>query len=346
MLLFVFWLSFNFLNEASVSADKICWKTDDLSSKKELFIRCQKSMITLEDIEINENRLSRRCSSKLSLKNLFRCNGLKNICDVDNFETIEKFVDNCIYRSSAYAVCIIYNCVNGEPNYLLDKTILTEARGQVYKAVWFRGILHCSIYGHITNITVYKIPLTEITVRDENGSRIIDYDDKFYSRTKEDRTMEAKIFSSYSLSYYDYYHFTYPHAYELSSSVLSFTKNLMNLETIGLTIHSKTFQDVPFLVEGGINYRCDNGMEGIRLAKESLYGINDEARFRERFLWITTVLSLLLSLVLVVVYIIQCLLWQKHKRISLKTKSQTDPSSRRPIANDYETPHVYMDVAL
>lgn len=99
---------------ASITVEKIFWKTDDLSSKKELFIRCQKSMITLEDIEINENRLSRRCSSKLSLKNLFRCNGLKNICDVDNFETIEKFVDNCIYRSSAYAVCIIYNCVNGK----------------------------------------------------------------------------------------------------------------------------------------------------------------------------------------------------------------------------------------
>ena len=71
-------------------------------------------MITLEDIEINENRLSRRCSSKLSLKNLFQCNGLKNICDVDIYETIEEFVYNCIYRSSAHTVCIIYNCVNGK----------------------------------------------------------------------------------------------------------------------------------------------------------------------------------------------------------------------------------------
>lgn len=29
-----------------------------------------------------------------------------------------------------------------------------------------------------------------------------------------------------------------------------------------------------YIASGGINYRCDNGMEGIRLAKESLYGIN------------------------------------------------------------------------
>ena len=88
----------------------------------------------------------------------------------------------------------------GEPNYLLDKTILTEARGQVYKAVWFRGVLHCSIYGHITNITVYKIPLTEITVRDENGSRIIDYDDKFYSSKLELYILSGKFTNSLNIN--------------------------------------------------------------------------------------------------------------------------------------------------
>lgn len=69
----------------------------------------------------------------------------------------------------------------GEPNYLMDKTILTKARGQAYKAAQLNGYLHCSIYGNISNITVYKEPLTDITVRDENGSKLIDYDDKLYN---------------------------------------------------------------------------------------------------------------------------------------------------------------------
>ena len=63
----------------------------------------------------------------------------------------------------------------------MDKTILTKVQGNVYKAAWVRGILHCSIYGHITNITVYKMPSTEITIRDNSGSKIIDFDDEFYS---------------------------------------------------------------------------------------------------------------------------------------------------------------------
>ena len=69
----------------------------------------------------------------------------------------------------------------GEPNYFMSNTILTKTRGNVFKAAWFRGFLHCSIYGHITNITIYKMPSAEITIRNENGSKIIYYDDEFYS---------------------------------------------------------------------------------------------------------------------------------------------------------------------
>lgn len=69
----------------------------------------------------------------------------------------------------------------GEPNYLMDKTILTKARGQAYKVAQLNRYLHCSIHGNISNITIYKEPSTDITVRDENGSRIIDYDDKLYN---------------------------------------------------------------------------------------------------------------------------------------------------------------------
>ncbi|XP_078336302.1 uncharacterized protein LOC111136501 [Crassostrea virginica] len=212
----------------------------------------------------------------------------------------------------------------------MDKTILTKVQGNVYKAAWVRGILHCSIYGHITNITVYKMPSTEITIRDNSGSKIIDFDDEFYS----------------NLVSYQKFYWVYPYVYEMSSNTFSFTKNGINLEIIELTIYSKNVQDILFLIEGGIYYRCDNGIEGMQITKDSLYGINDQARFRESFLWITTVFALMLSLVLAAVFIIQCLLRRKCKKISLRTESHADPSSRRPISNDYETPHVYMDLAL
>nr|XP_022343095.1 uncharacterized protein LOC111136500 [Crassostrea virginica] len=200
------------LRQASITAEKICWKTDDPSSEKDVFFRCKRSMIVLEDAKINENSVNGygHCSSRI--KQLLKCNGLKNICDVSNediFNIVGEIVDNCFYaRSSSCTLCIFYNCISGEPNYLMDKTILTKVQGNVYKAAWVRGILHCSIYGHITNITVYKMPSTEITIRDNSGSKIIDFDDEFYSR--------------------------------------------------------------------GIYYRCDNGIEGMQITKDSLYGINDE----------------------------------------------------------------------
>lgn len=52
-------------------------------------------------------------------------------------------------------ICFNIQLFKGEPNNLTDKTILTKSRGYAYKADQLSGGLHCSIYGHITIITVY-----------------------------------------------------------------------------------------------------------------------------------------------------------------------------------------------
>ena len=75
-------------------------------------------MIALEDIKINGNSVDyfdMHCSNRV--KQLLKCNGLQNICDVtdvDIFDIIEEYVDRCFYRSSSRTVCIIYNCISGK----------------------------------------------------------------------------------------------------------------------------------------------------------------------------------------------------------------------------------------
>lgn len=75
-------------------------------------------MIALEDIENNGHSVDFSdmfCSHRVT--QLLKCNGLRNICDVtdvDIFDIIEEFVDNCFYRSSSHTICIIYKCVSGK----------------------------------------------------------------------------------------------------------------------------------------------------------------------------------------------------------------------------------------
>ena len=73
-------------------------------------------MIALKDIEVNENSFKSYCSSRI--KQLFKCNGLEEKCDVsdeDIFNNIEKSVDNCYYTtSSSRTLCIMYNCISGK----------------------------------------------------------------------------------------------------------------------------------------------------------------------------------------------------------------------------------------
>lgn len=50
---------------------------------------------------------------------MFKCNGLQNICDINNIEIlvgIEDYVENCyMYYWDEYVnVCIIYDCIVGQ----------------------------------------------------------------------------------------------------------------------------------------------------------------------------------------------------------------------------------------
>ena len=62
----------------------------------------------------------------------------------------------------------------GPLNILMDNTALTKVKGSLCQAVLHHGFLWCSIFGHITNITVAK-SASEISIRDENGTEILCY---------------------------------------------------------------------------------------------------------------------------------------------------------------------------
>lgn len=55
---------------------------------------------------------------------------------------------------------------------------LTKAKGSYFLAAQFAGMLRCSFYGDVSQITVFKLDLSEISVRNKNGSRIWEYPNK------------------------------------------------------------------------------------------------------------------------------------------------------------------------
>ena len=55
---------------------------------------------------------------------------------------------------------------------MMDNTALTKVRGSLFQAVTLHGFVRCSIFGHITNITVAD-SASEISIRDENGTEIM-----------------------------------------------------------------------------------------------------------------------------------------------------------------------------
>lgn len=57
---------------------------------------------------------------------------------------------------------------------MTDNTALTKVSGSLFQAVLLHGFVRCSIFGHITNITVAKAA-SQIWLRDENGTEIMFY---------------------------------------------------------------------------------------------------------------------------------------------------------------------------
>lgn len=55
---------------------------------------------------------------------------------------------------------------------------LTKAKGSYFLAAQFAGMLRCSLYGDVSQITFSTLDLSEILVRNQNGSRILEFPSK------------------------------------------------------------------------------------------------------------------------------------------------------------------------
>nr|XP_022345864.1 uncharacterized protein LOC111138279 isoform X3 [Crassostrea virginica] len=123
------------------------------------------------------------------------------------------------------------------------------------------------------------------------------------------------------------------------------------MNAIEMTVLTTDVFDITLGVEGGEYYKCQSDINYKQELEDELSatkGLNrsctDGSNFKEQLHLTATILSTLLSLVLtgVILYLLQ----RKNKQISLKTRSQLDPSSRRSLDNDYESLHDNMDAAV
>lgn len=57
----------------------------------------------------------------------------------------------------------------------MNSQALTRPLGSYFQVVNFSGILRCSIYGDISQITLHSTKSADILVRNQNGSRIFEY---------------------------------------------------------------------------------------------------------------------------------------------------------------------------
>ena len=110
------------ISTASVYADEKCWKIKQVRARKGGFIRCQKSMIFIEEVKL-ERRYYRQNWRKIDcplflypdVKNLLKYNGLVDL-DEEIFSTLEKYANNCYGRfrnSRKTRVCIVFDCIHG-----------------------------------------------------------------------------------------------------------------------------------------------------------------------------------------------------------------------------------------
>lgn len=87
---------------------------DGVRSKKDGFIRCPKSVIVVKDYK---EYPPYRCYRNDKLMQLQKCNGLYNICDINDVDILtvfEEYVNSCSYRRKTQKVCIIYDCIPGK----------------------------------------------------------------------------------------------------------------------------------------------------------------------------------------------------------------------------------------
>lgn len=75
---------------------------------------------------------------------------------------------------------------------------LSKAKGSYFLAAQFAGMLRCSLYGDVSQITVFKLDLSEISVRNQNGSRILEFPNKCHFC----RSIVKKIWEQHSANAY------------------------------------------------------------------------------------------------------------------------------------------------
>lgn len=96
-----------------------------MRARKGGFIRCQKSMIFIEEVKLEvleqrdywKNWRTIDCPLFLypDVKNLLKYNGLVDL-DEEIFSTLEKYANNCYGRfrnSRKTRVCIVFDCIHG-----------------------------------------------------------------------------------------------------------------------------------------------------------------------------------------------------------------------------------------
>lgn len=59
---------------------------------------------------------------------------------------------------------------------------ITKTQGRYFQAAQFSGMLRCSLYGDISHITLFTMDSSEIIVRNQNGSQILELPRKRYYR--------------------------------------------------------------------------------------------------------------------------------------------------------------------
>ncbi|XP_065934476.1 uncharacterized protein [Magallana gigas] len=335
MLFYVSCLCLYFIKEAYVTADEKCWKTEDIKLRTGGFIRCEERVIIVKDLEFYGKYGRDYCyggSSKIY--QIFNCTGLRNTCstkDEDMLAIIDEKIEHCW---GIVNVCIIFDCIPGLIENMMNSQALTRPLGTIFQVVHFSGILRCSIYGDISQIILHKTDSADILVRNQNGSRILECNTNGY-------------YSSYGVyrSRYRFY---------------TCTKNVSQVEAMEITIYSGQIRNITLIIKGVILYQCRNSTyvhetnDQIRKLMSTLNGENKCGWSSKDVLpWTTTLFSSVLSLSLTVIYVIKIRFWQKLKETHSKTIStvtschQGCSKVRSNVTdNNYETPHYYTEIQV
>lgn len=93
--------------------------------------------------------------------------------------SIQPKKDMLHFIHNSYFFMIIIQLIVGPIKNLMNSQALTRPAGSYFQAVQFSGVLRCSLYGNVSQITLYKTESADILVRSHNGSRILDYKNTF-----------------------------------------------------------------------------------------------------------------------------------------------------------------------